>query len=218
MLVEKLALTWLRMQRCARAEAEYHIETWEKPNAILEEYASERLERREECGARAVPFKQEVFERMVKLIDLYDSRLTNQFLKLLHEVERVQRMRLDGDSPWPAAVEPATQEVAKVEPVAPAAPPPVAEEAAPPPPPPAAQNEPPAPSQETAPATETPASAPAPETSEEPSVEDDPFIQDNDARAMALAYRIRAEADAAERARKLSQAVDTEGAGSHMLI
>jgi hypothetical protein len=34
-----------------------------------------------------------VFERMVKLIDLYDARLTNQFLKLLHEIERQQRLR-----------------------------------------------------------------------------------------------------------------------------
>ena len=35
MLVEKLALTWLRMQRCARAEAEYHSQTWEEPNEVL---------------------------------------------------------------------------------------------------------------------------------------------------------------------------------------
>jgi hypothetical protein len=34
---------------------------------------------------------------MVKLIDLYDARLTNQFLKLLHEVERLQRLRKDDD-------------------------------------------------------------------------------------------------------------------------
>jgi hypothetical protein len=31
MLVEKLALTYLRMQRCARAKAEYHVQTWEEP-------------------------------------------------------------------------------------------------------------------------------------------------------------------------------------------
>ena len=32
MLVEKLALTYLRMQRCARTEAEFHVQTWEEPN------------------------------------------------------------------------------------------------------------------------------------------------------------------------------------------
>jgi len=31
MLVEKLAHTYLRLQRCARAEAEHHIRTWEVP-------------------------------------------------------------------------------------------------------------------------------------------------------------------------------------------
>ena len=103
MLVEKLALTWLRMQRCARAEAEYHINTWKAPNAMMETRAAENLEERRRCGARAVPFKEEVFERMVKLIDLYDARLTNQFLKLLHEIERMQRLRADKDAP-PAVV------------------------------------------------------------------------------------------------------------------
>ena len=93
MLVEKIALTWLRMQRCARAEAEYHIYTWKAPNPILDDYAARHLEERRRCGARAVPFNMDVFERMVRLIDLYDARLTNQFLKLLHEIERLQLMR-----------------------------------------------------------------------------------------------------------------------------
>jgi hypothetical protein len=92
-LVEKLALTYLRMQRCARAEAEYHIQTWEEPNKIQEPYQWERLQQERRDGARGVVFDKEVFERMVKLIDLYDSRLTNQFLKLIHEIERLQRLR-----------------------------------------------------------------------------------------------------------------------------
>ncbi len=62
MLVEKVALTWLRIQRCARAEAEHHISICQTPNTM-------------------------------KLIDLYDTRLTNQFLKLLHEIERLQLLR-----------------------------------------------------------------------------------------------------------------------------
>ena len=93
MLVEKLALTYLRMQRCARAEAEYHSRTWEEPNAKLDAFAFDELRRKRKCGARGVPFKEEMFERMVKLIDLYDARLTNQFLKLIHEIERLQNLR-----------------------------------------------------------------------------------------------------------------------------
>ena len=100
-LVEKLALTYLRMQRCARAEAEYHIQTWQKPNKILEAYRWEALKRERSCGGRAVAFKEQVFERMVKLFDLYDARLTNQFLKLLHEIERQQRLRKGQDVPPP---------------------------------------------------------------------------------------------------------------------
>ncbi len=66
MLVEKIALTWLRIQRCARAEAEYHISIWQTPKTM-------------------------------KLLDLYDTRLTNQFLKLLHEIERLQLLRKGKD-------------------------------------------------------------------------------------------------------------------------
>jgi hypothetical protein len=96
-LVEKLALTYLRMQRCARAEAEYHMQTWEEPNMELDVYGWNRLQEKREHGARDVIFREEVFERMVKLIDLYDTRLTNQFLKLIHEIERLQRLRKGKD-------------------------------------------------------------------------------------------------------------------------
>jgi len=95
MLVEKIALTWLRIQRCARAEAEYHAETWGEPNKILDTYNWEQLQ--EHRRARGVAFDERYFERMVKLIDLYDARLTNQFLKLLHEVERLQLLRKGKD-------------------------------------------------------------------------------------------------------------------------
>jgi hypothetical protein len=72
MLVEKLALTYLRMQRCARAEAELevYVKTW----------------------------------RMVELIGLYDGRLTNQFLKLLHEIQRQQRLRAAANDRAPESV------------------------------------------------------------------------------------------------------------------
>ena len=97
MLVEKIALTWLRIQRCARAEAQYHSETWEEPNKVWESSQWDRLQARRERGMRAVAFKEKVFERMVKLIDLYDTRLTNQFLKLMHEIERLQALRKGKD-------------------------------------------------------------------------------------------------------------------------
>jgi hypothetical protein len=93
MLVEKLALTWLRIQRCARAESEYDVWTWSEGGKTFQSYT---------------------FERMVKLIDLYDTRLTNQFLKLLHEIERFQALRAARkDAPSPVAGDPSTQTDAK---------------------------------------------------------------------------------------------------------
>jgi hypothetical protein len=101
MLVEKLALTYLRMQRCARAEAEYHMLTWEEPNSVMDQYEWDLLIKKHRLGARASPFRPAKFASMVELIDLYDARLTNQFLRLLHEIERQQRLRAGEKVPPP---------------------------------------------------------------------------------------------------------------------
>ena len=106
MLVEKIALTWLRIQRCARAEAEYHTQTWEDPNKVNEGFTWEKQEREIRYKATGVSFNEQVFERMVKLIDLYDTRLTNQFLKLMHEIERLQALRKGKNAPSEAAEPP----------------------------------------------------------------------------------------------------------------
>ena len=76
MLVEKLAATYLRMQRCARAEAHHYKEMW---------------------AEKVFPFVRRGHEKRVAAIGLYDMRLTNQFVKLLHEVEQRQKARrVDG--------------------------------------------------------------------------------------------------------------------------
>ncbi|MGO8704333.1 MAG: hypothetical protein ACLQVA_10985, partial [Candidatus Brocadiia bacterium] len=78
---------------------------WEEPNELLNEEHWDRLQQERRWGKRGVAFRAEVFERMVKLIDLYDARLTNQFLKLLHEIERLQRLRAGEDVPPPVVAE-----------------------------------------------------------------------------------------------------------------
>jgi hypothetical protein len=105
MLVEKLALAYLRMHRCARAEAEYHARTWEEPNPTWNDYEWRQQERKRELGVRTVTFRENVFTSMVGVIDLYDRRLTNQFLKLLHEIERLQRLRAGENVPPPIVAE-----------------------------------------------------------------------------------------------------------------
>ena len=92
MLVEKLAHTYLRLQRCARAEAEHHIHTWEM--RIDDGYTMRRQAERRELGMHVSDFDVSAFERSVKLFARYDKTLTGQFIQLLHEIERLQRMRL----------------------------------------------------------------------------------------------------------------------------
>ena len=100
MLVEKLAHTYLRLQRCARAEAEYHITTWETK---IVQPALGRWADKVKLGMHASHFDFGRFAKAVKLFARYDTTLTNQFVKLLHEIERTQRMRF-GDNVAPPVV------------------------------------------------------------------------------------------------------------------
>jgi hypothetical protein len=117
MLIEKLALTYLRLQRCARAEAEFHILTWEPDS---DEFGEDPPAGRPELNTHACTFKQDYFENGVKLFARYDTGFTNQMIRLLHEIERLQRMRLGEDVPAPVAADvavhlPATEHAAPAE-------------------------------------------------------------------------------------------------------
>lgn len=91
-LVEKMSLCWLRIQRCARAEAELHADVWlptVKELRDLRDGASDPWRRAERTGF----FKPHTFERLVSLVHRYDTSLTNQMVRLMHELERLQRRR-----------------------------------------------------------------------------------------------------------------------------
>jgi hypothetical protein len=90
MLVEKLAHIYVRLQRCARAEGEYHTRTWERRR---DEHSLKRQAKRLRDGMRDTTFSVGSFERAVELFARYDTTLTNQFVQILHEIERVQRIR-----------------------------------------------------------------------------------------------------------------------------
>ncbi len=102
-LVEKLAHTYLRLQRCARAEAEHHIVTWEPRTDS--NFALRRWVEKKKLGMHASYYDPERFEWAVKLFARYDTALTNQFVKLLHEIERLQRMRLGDNVPPPVVAD-----------------------------------------------------------------------------------------------------------------
>ena len=99
-LVEKLAHTYLRLQRCARAEAEYHHSTWDPSGAS---FSSDLFAAT--VGRSDGSFNEKQFERSVRLFSRYDTTLTNQFVKLFHEIERMQRMRLGENVPPPLAAD-----------------------------------------------------------------------------------------------------------------
>lgn len=95
-LVEKLAVLYLRMQRCARAEAEYHHAAWTHP--LPDERKGRKLNEVSE-------FRPQYFEKIVALVQRYDTTLTNQFTRLLHELERVQRLRAEEAVPPPLSAD-----------------------------------------------------------------------------------------------------------------
>jgi hypothetical protein len=93
-VVEKIALTYLRLQRCARAEAEYHVLTWT---------AHPSQERLLLANPESL-FDRGHFETTVTLVQRYDTTLTNQFLKLIHELQALQQRPSRGEeAPVPGA-------------------------------------------------------------------------------------------------------------------
>ena len=121
-LVDKMAVTVLRMQRCARMEAIWLEEApipfdeclvteqtdWDA--LTLEERHQRRAEQERRRTRRRVRPEfgdgapVEVAGRwldQVKLLNRYDTTLTNQFLKLLHELQNLQAMRCGRDAALP---------------------------------------------------------------------------------------------------------------------
>lgn len=103
MLVDKITHTYLRLMRCAKAEAEYTEMTWEVDDGLRTRGMQKVEVGGEVLWERETGFRPEMFERTVRLFGHYDETLTNQLLKLLHELERIQRQRLGDDVPPPLA-------------------------------------------------------------------------------------------------------------------
>jgi len=80
-LVEKIAITCLRLQRCAVAESIYYDATW-RPQPGRRIRSIEDL------------FNAFWFEKNATLISRYDTALTNQLTKLLREFAEAQAARL----------------------------------------------------------------------------------------------------------------------------
>jgi len=80
-LVEKIAFTCLRLQRCALAESLYH-------EGIFRTEPGRQIRGIEDV------FNSASFEKTATLINRYDTSLTNHLTKLLRELSRLQEARL----------------------------------------------------------------------------------------------------------------------------
>jgi len=72
LLMDKLAVTYVRMQRCARAETRHYLQDWSSGFGQPGQFR---------------------YNETIVAIGLYDARLTKQFLRLLHELEWRQKER-----------------------------------------------------------------------------------------------------------------------------
>jgi len=118
-LVDKMAVTVLRLERCARMEAVW-LEQAPTPfeecpvtdQRDREELTrQERRQRQAEEERRSAPCRLHPEDRdggpmqvagrwldQIRTLNRYDTTLTNQFLKLLHEIQGLQAMRHERDT------------------------------------------------------------------------------------------------------------------------
>ena len=108
MLVEKLALVYLRLQRCARAEAQYQERIWEEVAPPPQPEPPRRRRKKGEAEAPEPPpappppprqykFDHYAFERAAQLFWRYDTTFTNQMLRIIKELRSLQRERLTAE-------------------------------------------------------------------------------------------------------------------------
>jgi hypothetical protein len=102
-IVDKIAAVYLSLQRCALAHAEYHLLTW-KQHPCQVDWPRRHPDDR---------FDLNYFETTVVLVQRYDTTLTNQFLKLIHELQALQKRPSRGEeAPVPGAPAPLRNELA----------------------------------------------------------------------------------------------------------
>jgi len=118
-LVDKMAVTVLRLERCARMEAVW-LEQAPTPFGecpVTDQRHWEELTRQENRQRDAEQKRRRARRSLhpdhrdggpmqvagrwldqIELLNRYDTTLTNQFLKLLHEIQGLQAMRCEGDA------------------------------------------------------------------------------------------------------------------------
>jgi len=106
-LLKRIALTMTRLGRSARLEAEYITDILNPPiyGEAHESVGMALFERPLIDPGLPAAVNSEKFEPLVKIFQRYDTALENKLFRAMHEVERLQRMRLGEQLPAPVAVD-----------------------------------------------------------------------------------------------------------------
>jgi hypothetical protein len=106
-LLERIALTMIRLRRSARLEAEYITDVLNPPiyGEAHESVGMALFERPLIDPGLPAAVNSEKFEPLVKIFQRYDTALENKLFRAMHEVERLRRMRLGEQLPAPVAVD-----------------------------------------------------------------------------------------------------------------
>jgi hypothetical protein len=107
-LRKRIALTMIRLGRSARLEAEYITGILNPPiddeSEGLFGYPPPKLPKQIDPGLPA-PLHVEHFEPLVRTFQRYDTALENKLFRMMHEVERLQRIRQGEKLPAPTPVD-----------------------------------------------------------------------------------------------------------------
>ena len=106
-LLERIALTMIRLRRSARLEAEYITHLLNPPiyGEAQEPLRMPLFERPLIDPGLPAPVASEKFEPLVRTFQRYETALENKLFRAMHEVERLRRMRLGEQLPAPVAVD-----------------------------------------------------------------------------------------------------------------
>jgi hypothetical protein len=112
-LIEKMAITYLRLQRCALAEAKWHAFVW-RPTRVR---ASRPWPELGEDVVTELRFDE--FERMVNIFSRYDLTLTNQLTRLIREFMSLRSHRKAHPEDYAHMISATPADAAPIEDIAP---------------------------------------------------------------------------------------------------
>jgi hypothetical protein len=92
-LMEKIALTYLRLQRCAQAEAVAYQNAWQAPDRTASALPAMEADRLDMPIPETPTIRMKEFKKLVSTFAKYDQKLTSQFTRLIRDFLVLQAHR-----------------------------------------------------------------------------------------------------------------------------